>query len=590
MKKYLLIVLLLLFCHIVLFSQNVTIEEAKDVAKWVMEQHCLGQRARGFDCSETPLVASVKEFVSDGENTMYAVNMATGGYVLVAADERVTPILSVSYENEFPSDTADMPCALKELLADYENTIIHVRNSGQINEPDPMWIKAKSHANIVSKTKQMSATGYNPGTSLFEIEGREEMNWGQSVNGYPYSHGEYDINRSYNKFCPDWYDTWQGRCVVGCTAVAMGQIMWYWQWPNAAYVPAKIYMTGVTYGGSVFHEYDWNLMPERIVRSTPIGEIDMIAGFLRDCGYACNSIYGKSGTSSDIFAAQRAFSNRFAYECDGVEMRMFSNKKNWDKKIKAEIDALRPVLYGGADDNLGGHAFAIVGYHESFDGMFLVNFGWRGEENDFYSLKTYSKSDSIIQYHNFQIALFGLRPSCKKDIVKSNVTITNKDANPVYEYCYGNLTLDKVKVASSGSLVCHAGNSIRLVPGTTISQGGRYHGSIKQFPFPYLSQTEVNMLYSDYEEEEDKEVELADIFSKDVAGEKSLHVYPNPTNSVINISSSESITFVRLINLQGKELKRQTYLSNCISLSEFDNGLYLLEVTFDDGMKSIDCK
>lgn len=578
MKKNSFIITLLLLFNVSIYSQDVTVNEAKDVAIWVMEQYCLGQRAAGLICSETPTVSTVKTFAREGRNTMYAVNMELGGHVLVAADDRVTPILAISYENEFPNDTADMPPALKELLADYENTIVHVRNSGRSMVADPMWTKARSRADIYLENTQRSASEYEPGESLFKIRRGEEVLWGQSRN----NSNEFDINRSYNKFCPDWYDAWEGRCYVGCPAVAMGQLMWYWQWPYAASVPAAIYMTGVTHGGKVFHEYDWDLMPKYIDETTSEAEIDMIAGFLRDCGYACNSIYMANGTSSDIYAAQRGMKNCFSYETDGVEWRMFHNKKKWDQKIKDEIDALRPVIYMGANDKAGGHAFVVDGYNASFNDKFHINFGWGGKDNGCYSLKIYSEADSILEYHNFQMAMFGIRPSYSGNMTKANVTVTNNKTNSTYYCCNGDMTLNSVKVSATGSLVCHAGSSIRLTTGTRIYQGGNFHGSIKPFPNPYLSNSDVNMLSVGYED--DGELEFADKLSEQ-AKSQPIQIYPNPASDIVNISSPLPISNVRLINLQGKELAIFSDKSNCISLSGLDNGLYFLEITFDDGLQ-----
>lgn len=582
MKKNSFIITLLLLFNVSIYSQDVTVDEAKDVATWVMEQYCLGQRAAGLICSETPTVSTVKTFAREGRNTMYAVNMELGGHVLVAADDRVTPILAISYENEFPNDTADMPPALKELLADYENTIVHVRNSGRSISADPMWAKARSRADIYLENTQRSASEYEPGESLFKIRRGEDVLWNQSFN---YS-VEYDINRSYNKFCPDWYDAWEGRCYVGCPAVAMGQLMWYWQWPYAASVPAAIYMTGVTHGGKVFHEYDWDLMPKYIDETTSESEIDNIAGFLRDCGYACNSIYMANGTSSDIYAAQRGMKNCFSYETDGVEWRMFHNKKKWDQKIKDEIDALRPVIYMGANDKAGGHAFVVDGYDANLNDKFHINFGWGGKDNGCYSLKIYSEADSILEYHNFQMAMFGIRPTARgENVTRTNVTISGNQTIPTHYCCYGDISLNNVKVSDSGALVCHAGNSIRLTTGTRIYQGGYFHGSIRPFPNPYLSNTDVNMLSVDY----DDDIELADDESQEKSDSGQLQVYPNPATDIVNISSPRPISCVRLINLQGKELAIFSNKSNGISLSGLDNGLYLLEITFETGEKSI-CK
>ena len=47
--------------------------------------------------------------------------------------------------------------------------------------------------------------------------------WAQYWN----NNGEvHDRSKIYNKYCPTFYDCADGRTYVGCTAVAMGQVMW----------------------------------------------------------------------------------------------------------------------------------------------------------------------------------------------------------------------------------------------------------------------------------------------------------------------------------------------------------------------------
>lgn len=469
MKRYIFIVVLFHLYIQCLYSQEVSIEEAKEVAIWMMEQNCQQRQARGLNCNENPQISTVKTFTREGLNTMYAVNMQTGGYVLVAADERVTPVLAMSDEASFSNDTTDMPPAMKALLADYENTIIHVRNSQLPIATDPMWVKVRAKEDLATE-EQKSVSGYVPGTHLLDVPDRGHVHWNQDVN----KDYEKDEERFYNKFCPDWG---KGKCPAGCVATAIAQIMWYWQWPYFANVPAKIYMSGITYGGTLFHEYDWNLMPQHIDRFTPMNEIDMIATFLRDCGYACNSIYTVNGTSSTLYEARGALQNNFSYDSQNVQWRMFSNKKNWDKKLKDEIDALRPVLYAGGNGELEGHSFVVDGYHPTNKDLFLVNFGWGhydgfdNKDSHYYCLKTYHDCDSVISYHNFQMALCGIQPKCSEIATLENISVSDNKNKPMYATYHGNMYLDNVNVTSSGRLICHAGSSIRLTSGTKISKG-----------------------------------------------------------------------------------------------------------------------
>ena len=110
------------------------------------------------------------------------------------------------------------------------------------------------------------------------------IKWGQSRNTDYWEWGpsyEYDTTKIYNKYCPRFYDVSDGRTIAGCTAVAMGQVMWYHRWPAYAAIPAHIYSSGVTYGGFVPRIYNWNLIPPYIRDTTALGRANTIASLLR---------------------------------------------------------------------------------------------------------------------------------------------------------------------------------------------------------------------------------------------------------------------------------------------------------------------
>ena len=68
---------------------------------------------------------------------------------------------------------------------------------------------------------------YNPGASLLNIPGRGVVKWGQTINN---SGG---CTPSYNRFCRGelFLNCNCDRTRAGCGPVALGQVMWYWQWP-----------------------------------------------------------------------------------------------------------------------------------------------------------------------------------------------------------------------------------------------------------------------------------------------------------------------------------------------------------------------
>ena len=52
--------------------------------------------------------------------------------------------------------------------------------------------------------------------------------------------------------------------------------------------------------------------------------------------------------------------------------------------IMEELNAHRPVIYGGQDGEYGGHEFIIDGIND--DGLYHFNFGWYGDDDGYFSI------------------------------------------------------------------------------------------------------------------------------------------------------------------------------------------------------------
>ena len=64
-----------------------------------------------------------------------------------------------------------------------------------------------------------------------------------------------------------------------------------------------------------------------------------------------------------------------------------------------------------------------------------------------------------------------------------------------------------------------------------------------------------------------------------------IKIYPNPNNGAINISSDKQINSVKIYNMIGNlVLEEKSYKTNSvINIQDFMNGIYFLEVEFEDG-------
>nr|CRY94414.1 hypothetical protein [uncultured prokaryote] len=578
MKK---IIVFLLFCVACVpsFSQKVSRSEAEQFAI-----EYLTQRDGGVGKKSTLKIVDSKNFnkLSNLRN-IHIVETESNGWVAVSADKRATPVLAFGEGMFLSADS--MPPAMVALFEEYEAEIQFIKENIPNEEILDEWNMTYDELSVDNNNLE-NAKGsaiYTPGEFLLQDAVRGgENNWNQTgPTRWENGKWKYYYDYIYNKFCPEFQgNNYGGYAPTGCTATAMAQIMWYWKWPYAAYIPNSIDNNGNPSDDSSLHQYNWDRMPSEIrLFQTPLEEVDAIAGFLRDCGYAAHMEYGADGSGASQMEAKTAFEDRFRYQVKSHKYKALT--LNWASKLRDEINAGRPVLYSGYNSE-SGHSFVVDGYDSEGPDKFHINWGHGSQAtyNIWCKLDNLNPHDKVY-YNSRQEALLGIQPVYDSSISIDNRMISLNPDLPVYAVCSGDMTLNTVWILSSGSLICHAGNSIRLTTGTRIYQGGYFHGSIRPFPNPYLSNTDINMLSIDYD---DGELEFADKLSEQ-AKSQPIQIYPNPASDIVNISSPLPISNVRLINLQGKELAIFSDKSNCISLSGLDNGLYFLEITFDDGLQ-----
>lgn len=211
------------------------------------------------------------------------------------------------------------------------------------------------------------------------------------------------------------------KCPAGCVAVAMGQIMRYWQYP------AKSPYTG--------ENYDWSNMPDTLKAKSPRFEKERkaIARLLRDCGESAEMqyCYAPKRYGCQSFAwplkACDGFINKFNYSSNAErKLRSSSNTKSWKAMLIDNIKRGFPVLYASAslavkDYAECGHAYVCDGYNENTD-MFHFNWGYDGEANGWYTLDNLviKLSKQPYNWNHLERMVINIYPSYIED-VKDNI-------------------------------------------------------------------------------------------------------------------------------------------------------------------------
>lgn len=214
-------------------------------------------------------------------------------------------------------------------------------------------------------TRSASSPAVDYGAKAY-VEPLVETKWGQSS--------------PYNNLCPMSSGK---RTLTGCVATAMSQIMKYYKYPESG--EGSIY--DITQGIFVdFSEkYNWDNMLNVYTLTSDPNANNAVATIMYHCGVSVGMNYGVEFSGAFIYKAATALRTYFKYnENVSYRSREFHTKDYWMRSIYTELSNGWPILYGGQDEDTGGHAFVFDGYDEN--GFVHVNWGWEGEFDGYYDI------------------------------------------------------------------------------------------------------------------------------------------------------------------------------------------------------------
>lgn len=490
---------------------------------------------------------------------MYLV-FKNGIWVLVAADNRITPILAYSdYMHGVNYSEDSIPPAAHDLLDWYEKQITYVQDSANYLSADTTWNKYMLAPIASSQSVVVEA--------LLQRDGMW-IHWQQQGNAERYLLPTE--SNCYNKFCPAG-DTC-AHSIVGCVAVAMGQLMWYWMWPHAILTEAN--------NTTFIREYDWNMMPPMLFNSTPLHCVDMVAHLLHDAGESVNMLYGCGESLASSSEVPSALQDVFGYAADNLRPRNSYSAATWLSLLKNELNNGRPIYYSGRTPNQTvGHAFVIDGYDSS--NHFHMNFGFHPATfaNGYFLLDSIAHVISNqFEYTLNQTAVLGIYPNypdCSPMSISSPLTWST---SKFIVQNGGGITIENRIVVSNQKGVIYSGDYIRLTNGVHIQSGANVHLAIKDMkcgtnnPAPNnLPSRNLNTNPSDNSSS-----------PKDVTSEL-LQVVYNPTNKMIRILNGEEISAINVYSISGQLV--QTYSRPNMDISFLSSGVYIVTAQTSTGEK-----
>ena len=190
----------------------------------------------------------------------------------------------------------------------------------------------------------------------------------------------------YNKMCPEYKGS--KLSATGCVATAMAQVMMYYKYPKElkADIPAYTTTTNNLKVNAISEgeKYDWaNMLPTYTEGEYNTTQADAVAKLMFHCGAAVQMDYGPS---SGALVRPEDMSTYFGYDADLLQKvyRSVYTLAEWKKILDRELEAKRPIIYGGFASNEDGHLFVCDG--SDGEGLYHINWGWSGYSDGYFDI------------------------------------------------------------------------------------------------------------------------------------------------------------------------------------------------------------
>ena len=321
--------------------------------------------------------SSLRMASSSDEQIFHAFNRSGGGWVIMAGDDLLSPVLGYSDTGSLGSE---LPSNMKVYFEGIERNLSKVRNA-----------EVETDETVKTGWTGLEARRTTLRTSSSTGKLLETASWGQES--------------PFNDLCPT-------NCPTGCVATAMSIVMRYHKWPEHgtgtldSYTSYKKTISGFSIDD---HYYDWDL-PLKYTSSWTSAKKSSAATLLYDLGVSVYMQYATDGSGAYSSEIIPALVNHFSYDGSMVEhYRYHYSNAEWLEMIKAEIDAGRPIIYGGSDaEEDAGHQFVVDGYDKN--GKVHINWGWSGSANGYFAVNYLGDSSNVgYVFSYWDSGIFGIR-------------------------------------------------------------------------------------------------------------------------------------------------------------------------------------
>ena len=365
------------------------------------------------------------------ETAFYVIDRgATGGFVVMSADDRLEPVLVIAPTGKFDftpgTPMYDILCKDVALRMEYAD-----------EEGLPCSEKWQA---LLSPAESGCATPAG-GVDISDLEDlrRDQIvqsQWSQSYAWFYDAEKGWIKKAIYNYYTPPNAAGSVGNYVCGCVATAGSQIMRYHKFPTADVkaVTRTCYVNGSSTSKTMKGgKYDWANMPlvPDELDSVSDDECRAIGKLTYDVGVSIGMSWASGGSGAFGADLAPAFTDVFGYK-NAIYWQQSQQSTLSDASIKnallANFDAKCPVELSISNNGKSNfHSIVADGYGYIGSSLYVhLNMGWAGSDDAWYNLPGIGTSSG---FSFIDGVVYNIFPKNKGDLITGRVL--DSDGNPV---------------------------------------------------------------------------------------------------------------------------------------------------------------
>lgn len=376
---------------------------------------------QGTGLKKSKAKASPLEFVRSLSDKVYLLRRGNSGFA-APADDDLVPLLGECEDGDF---TLDLPPNLRDWLEEYVGEVDWHQNGQVLIEDESPAIYAPAE--------------YADAAARVDIPYMVKATWSQ---GTPYN----------NHLVFDAFDG--KKCVVGCVAITVGQLMQYWG------------TKGLHRGCTATTKYRWSGSEVTVQALPPITvfdyanitpgkpktteQIEAVATLLEYVGKALKLDYSPSGTGGylSVYSVMMRDRLRLGKSIKTIAAGTLGNDAFF-QSVYEELAAGKPVAMSGGNSN-GRHSFICDGYRTK-DDKFHFNWGWGGSYNGWFAGTALNPTTGYT-YNNTKYAILNIKPEYILGDVNGDGHVDVTDVMTIVDHVLTDKFDEKADVNADGTV------------------------------------------------------------------------------------------------------------------------------------------